>query len=56
MLLVWGCPFIALAEADFGLAMHGSPLEGQDFSHFSYTNEDAPQGGRRCGLEAAKRR
>jgi len=46
ILLVWGCPFIALAEADFGLAMHGKPLESQDFSHFSYVDATAPQGGK----------
>ncbi len=29
-----------------GLAMHGKPRQGPDFSHFSYVNPDAPKGGR----------
>jgi len=34
------------AEPAPGLAMHGKPREGADFSHFSYANPDAPKGGR----------
>lgn len=28
-----------------GIAMHGEPLYGPDFEHFSYANPDAPKGG-----------
>lgn len=33
------------AEPAHGIAMHGMPAHGPDFSHFSYVNPDAPQGG-----------
>lgn len=35
----------ALAEPRHGLAMHGEPLHGPEFSHLSYANPDARQGG-----------
>ena len=28
-----------------GIAMHGKPKYGPDFSHFDYTNPNAPKGG-----------
>jgi peptide/nickel transport system substrate-binding protein len=34
------------AEPVSGLAMHGTPREEADFSHFRYANPDAPKGGR----------
>jgi peptide/nickel transport system substrate-binding protein len=34
------------AESAEGVAMHGTPGEGADFSHFSYANPEAPKGGR----------
>ncbi len=34
------------AEPAPGLAMHGKPHEGADFSHFPYVNPDARKGGR----------
>ncbi|MEZ5873634.1 MAG: extracellular solute-binding protein [Hyphomicrobiales bacterium] len=39
-------PGAGAAEPASGLAMHGKPREGTDFSHFSYVNPDAPKGGR----------
>ncbi len=35
----------AFAEPRHGIAMHGAPLHGPDFKHFSYANPDAPKGG-----------
>ncbi len=35
----------AWAEPQHGIAMHGAPLHGPDFEHFSYVNPDAPKGG-----------
>ncbi|MDP3898271.1 MAG: extracellular solute-binding protein [Mesorhizobium sp.] len=36
----------AAAEgASHGIAMHGEPALGPDFSHFAYANPDAPKGG-----------
>jgi peptide/nickel transport system substrate-binding protein len=35
----------AFAEPQHGIAMHGAPLHGSDFEHFSYANPDAPKGG-----------
>jgi peptide/nickel transport system substrate-binding protein len=49
LLLILGLllhPGYALAEPVAGLAMHGTPRETADFSHFPYTNPDAPKGGR----------
>ncbi len=34
-----------MAEPRHGIAMHGDPLHGPDFQHFSYANPDAPKGG-----------
>eukprot|EP00439_Symbiodinium_sp_Y106_P089343 s1_g1879.t1 len=34
-----------LAEHRHGIAMHGEPIHGPDFEHFSYANPDAPKGG-----------
>lgn len=33
------------AEPQHGIAMHGAPLHGPEFEHFSYANPDAPKGG-----------
>ena len=38
-------PALGQAEPVSGLAMHGTPREQADFSHFSYANPDAPKGG-----------
>lgn len=35
----------AFAEPQHGIAMHGAPLHGPDFEHFSYANPNAPKGG-----------
>jgi peptide/nickel transport system substrate-binding protein len=35
----------ASAEPQNGLAMHGEPIETNDFTHFPYANQDAPKGG-----------
>ncbi len=35
----------ARAQAVHGLAMHGQPKYGPDFTHFDYVNPDAPKGG-----------
>ncbi len=32
-------------KAQYGIAMHGKPKYGPDFSHFDYVNPDAPKGG-----------
>lgn len=34
-----------LAEPRHGIAMHGDPLHGPDFEHFSYANPNAQKGG-----------
>lgn len=39
-------PVHGQAEPSSGLAMHGAPREAADFTHFPYTNPDAPKGGR----------
>ncbi len=39
-------PGRAWAEPRAGLAMHGEPLEAEGFTHFPYSNADAPKGGR----------
>ena len=36
----------AQSEPRHGLAMHGEPKLGPDFTHFPYANPDAPKGGR----------
>ncbi|MGH6734526.1 MAG: extracellular solute-binding protein [Methyloceanibacter sp.] len=49
LLLVLGLllpPGSGQAQPASGLAMHGEPREGADFSHFPYANPDAPKGGR----------
>ena len=49
LLLIFGLlllPCSAVAEPQAGLAMHGSPNETADFSHFPYVNPEAPKGGR----------
>lgn len=33
------------AEPQHGIAMHGAPLHGPEFEHFSYANPHAPKGG-----------
>lgn len=35
----------AFAEPQHGIAMHGAPLHGPHFEHFSYANPGAPKGG-----------
>lgn len=40
------CPGHGWAEPAPGLAMHGTPREAPDFTHFPYANPDAPKGGR----------
>ncbi|MEQ9144838.1 MAG: extracellular solute-binding protein [Parvibaculaceae bacterium] len=47
---VFGAAFLAAltganAEPRHGIAMHGEPLHGPDFTHFSYADPDAPKGG-----------
>jgi len=43
---VWALTSAAgMAEPRHGIAMHGEPLHGADFQHFSYANPDAPKGG-----------
>jgi ABC-type oligopeptide transport system substrate-binding subunit len=39
-------PAIARAEPMHAIAMHGDPKYGAGFTHFEYTNPDAPTGGR----------
>ena len=45
-------PVISVAQDDnevhraHAIAMHGTPKYGADFTHFEYTNPDAPKGGR----------
>ncbi|SBW12341.1 conserved exported hypothetical protein [uncultured Alphaproteobacteria bacterium] len=49
--VAWVLPAIALtapleaAEPRHGLAMHGAPAYPADFTHFAYTNPEAPKGG-----------
>jgi peptide/nickel transport system substrate-binding protein len=46
-LLLLATPFclVAIAEPMHGIAMHGDPAYGPDFTHFSYASPDAPRGG-----------
>ena len=44
-LLVLFTPAISHAETLYGLAMHGNPKYGPEFTHLDYTNPDAPKGG-----------
>lgn len=37
---------VGAAERLHGIAMHGEPKYGPDFTHFDYVNPDAPKGGR----------
>ncbi len=50
LLLMLGLPALfpgsGRAEPMPGLAMHGTPREAPDFTHFPYANPDAPKGGR----------
>jgi microcin C transport system substrate-binding protein len=43
--LAENAPVPAVRNGLHGLAMHGDPAYGQGFSHFAYTNPDAPKGG-----------
>ncbi len=46
LLLMLAAPLVAAApEARHGIAMHGDLKYGPAFSHFEYTNPDAPKGG-----------
>ena len=42
-LLAGGAP--PAGAAGHGIAMHGAPKYGADFTHFDYVNPDAPKGG-----------
>ena len=44
-LLILSSPTAALATPLHGVAMHGEPRYEADFTHFDYTNPDAPKGG-----------
>jgi microcin C transport system substrate-binding protein len=44
-LLAVFAPPAAAQEPQHGLALHGAPRYAADFSHFDYTNPDAPKGG-----------
>lgn len=44
-LLLVTAPIAALAAPVHGVAMHGEPRYGADFTHFDYTNPNAPKGG-----------
>lgn len=35
----------SVAEPSHAIAMHGTPLHGDDFTHFGYVDPDAPKGG-----------
>ncbi len=43
--LAENAPVSSVRSGLHGLAMHGDPAYGPDFSHFAYTNPDAPKGG-----------
>ena len=45
LLLVFSLSHIAFAEPQHGLAMHGDLKYPANFTHFDYTNPDAPKGG-----------
>ncbi|HEX2336959.1 MAG TPA: extracellular solute-binding protein, partial [Hyphomicrobiaceae bacterium] len=47
--IIFGCVLLSAtvsAEPVEGLAMHGKPKHALGFTHFPYTNPDAPKGGR----------
>ncbi len=46
MLLAWTFVAPALAEATYGIAMHGDPALPRDFAVVPYANAEAPKGGR----------
>lgn len=51
LIMAIGLLAASLAQANevttaHGMAMHGEPLYGPDFSHFNFTNPEAPKGGR----------
>lgn len=46
LIFVFTTPHPSFAqESMFGIALHGSPKYPADFTHFDYTNPDAPKGG-----------
>lgn len=45
LLLIFSCLLFALPVRAEGLAMHGKPKYGADFTHLDYANPDAPKGG-----------
>ena len=47
LLIFGGLPLatVAFAEPMHGIALHGQPKYGPDFTHFDYVNPDAPKGG-----------
>src|SRR4029450_5667435 len=52
MLLAFAAPATGQNYKGHGIAMHGDLKYGPDFTHFDYTNPDAPKGGelRRYGV------
>ncbi len=45
LMLSVSLPTIALGAPMHGVALHGQPKYGPDFTHFDYVNPDAPKGG-----------
>ncbi len=46
ILIIFLCSSPALAQtAQHGIALHGEPKYGKNFTHFDYANPDAPKGG-----------
>ncbi len=44
--LIFGAAEASTPQPVHGIAIHGEPKYGADFSHFDYVNPDAPKGGR----------
>ncbi len=45
LMLSVNLPTVALGAPVHGVALHGQPKYGPDFTHFDYVNPDAPKGG-----------
>ncbi len=45
LLATLGLSIPALAQPQYGVAMHGAPKYGPDLTHLDYVNPDAPKGG-----------